>query len=642
MWLGVLGPLLVADTAGRQVHLAGRERAVLAALALQANQVVPADQLVDLVLDGAPSSGGASTVRSYVRRLRAKLGPLLAERIVTHPPGYLCRVDAQEVDALRFEALCQDAGRAVRELRWAEASASAGCAVALWRGAPLLDVPSQTLHDEFVPRLEHLRAQVLEDHAAAELALGHHEQLVQPLRELVAKHPLRERFHAQLMLALLRAGRQAEALAVYRRARRVLIEELGIEPGAELQRMHEQVLAGGISAPGAAPPADRASEPAPVATALRQLPAAPGHFVGRLAELRLLTGLLEAPQHLEGISGTVVICAVDGMAGIGKTALAVHAAHRLADRFPDAQLFIDLHGYTQGYEPRSAGAALEAFLHALGVPAGQVPDDVEERAALYRQRLAGTRSLILLDNAADEAQVRPLLPGAPGCIVLVTSRRRLKGLDDARSLSLGLLPPSDAIALLSAVAGPERVPADDPLPGEVAQLCGRLPLALRIAATLLRHRPAWSLEHVAGLLRDQRHRVQALCDGERDLGAAFDLSYTGLDARHRRLCRCLGLVPGPYADAYAAAALLNLDPDSATELLEDLVDHNLLIAHDRGRYCLHDLIRAHARTLADTDPEEPDRSVPIARSPHDHANGAHGAGVAPAGSGNGVRHAPRR
>ena len=606
MRLGVLGPLLVAEETGRQVHLAGRARALLAALALQANQVVSAERLVDLVLDGAPSRGTGSTMRSYVRRLRVELGPLLAERIVTCAPGYSCRVDEQEVDALRFEALCREAGTAVRELRWADASDAAGRAAALWRGVPLLDVPSQALRDEFVPRLEQLRVQVLEDHAAAELALGHHEQLVQPLRELAAEHPLRERFHAQLMLALLQAGRQAEALAVYRRARRVLIEELGVEPGAELRRLHERVLAGGDCAPKAPAPADQAqaSDPATNKGAvLRQLPAAPGHFVGRRGELGLIAGLLEPPQRPEGISGTVLICAVDGMAGIGKTALAVHAAHRLADRFPDGQLFIDLHGYTQGCAPRSACEALGAFLHALGVPARQVPEDGEECAALYRQRLAGTKTLILLDNAADEAQVRPLLPGASGCMVLVTSRRRLKGLDDARSLSLSLLPSSDAIALLRAVAGPERVPADDPLPGEVVRLCGHLPLALRIAGTLLRHRPVWSLEHLAGLLRDQRHRVQALSDGERDLGAVFDLSYAGLDERHRRLCRRLCLVPGPYADACVAAALLNLDPDAATGLLEDLVDHNLLIAHTPGRYRLHDLIRAHARTLADTGPE---------------------------------------
>ncbi len=298
----------------------------------------------------------------------------------------------------------------------------------------------------------------------------------------------------------------------------------------------------------------------------------------------------------------MVISAIDGMAGIGKTALAVHAAHRLSDRFPGGQLFLDLHGYTEGYPPREPGQALEALLRALEVPAQRIPEDTEERAALYRQRLARTRTLILLDNALDEAQVRPLLPGTPGCLILVTSRRRLKGLDDARSLSLDLLPAPDAVALLRAVIGPDRVAADEPLLGKITDLCGRLPLALRIVGALLRHRPSWSLRHLAGLLRNQHGRVQALSDGERDLATVFNLSYTGLDPQHRLLFRRLGLVPGPHADAYAIAALLNTDPSTATRLLEDLVDHNLLQCHAPGRYRLHDLMRTHAHCLAATDP----------------------------------------
>jgi tetratricopeptide (TPR) repeat protein len=322
----------------------------------------------------------------------------------------------------------------------------------------------------------------------------------------------------------------------------------------------------------------------------------------------------------------VVISAIDGMAGIGKTALAVHAAHRVSSRFPDGQLFVDLHGYTKGHPPREPGDALGMLLRALRVPAQRIPEDTQERAALYRQCLSGTRTLILLDNAADEAQVRPLLPAAPGCLVLVTSRRRLKGLDDARSVPLDLLTPRDAVALLHAVAGPGRIPADDPLLDEIAHLCGRLPLALRIAGALLRHRPAWSPEHLAALLRDEHRRVSALSDGERDLATVFDLSYLGLSGRHRLLLRRLGLVPGPDADAYAAAALLDADPDTATGLLEDLADHNLLIAHAPGRYRLHDLIRAHARSLAATDPAS-DRDAALDRLLRYYAHTAHGASI---------------
>jgi tetratricopeptide (TPR) repeat protein len=331
----------------------------------------------------------------------------------------------------------------------------------------------------------------------------------------------------------------------------------------------------------------------------RQLPAAARHFTGRNGELGMLTRLVDATG---ASGGTVVISAIDGMAGIGKTALAVQAAHRLADQFPDGQVFLDLHGYTQGHPPRTAAEALDFLLLSLGVPPERIPADGERAAALYRQRLAGTRTLIVLDNAASEAQVRPLVPGGGSCLVLVTSRRRLKALDDAHLVSLDLLSPQDAAALLRAVAGLVLIAPGDPLWGEVAGLCGYLPLALRIAGALLRHRPAWGLEQLAGQLRDQRRRVSALSDGERDLPAVFDLSYSGLEEQHRHLWRRLGLIPGPDLDAYAAAALSETDPARAARLLEDLVDHNLLGASAPGRYRLHDLLRAHARTLAAADP----------------------------------------
>jgi tetratricopeptide (TPR) repeat protein len=304
-----------------------------------------------------------------------------------------------------------------------------------------------------------------------------------------------------------------------------------------------------------------------------------------------------------------------------------------------------LHGYTKGHPPRQPGQALEAFLRALGVPAAQIPRDTDACAALYRQCLTDTRTLVLLDNAADEAQVRPLLPGSAGCLLIVTSRRRLKGLDDAHILALDVLPATQAITLLRTVAGCGRFSADDPLLAEIARLCGHLPLALRIAAAVLRHRPAWTLQHLAALLRDQLQRVAALSDGERDLGAVFDLSYTGLDDARRLLFRRLGLVPGPDADAYAAAALLDTDPGAATWLLQDLVDHNLLIEYAPGRYRLHDLIRAHARTLADQDPAE-DNQAALDRLLHYYAHTAHTASIPlaryprPASHGPAPAHAP--
>ena len=649
MWFGLLGLLTVVEETGEPVEIAGlRLRGLLAALLLEANSPVSGEVLAEAVWNGAPSPGAHRTLHSHIARLRRALGVQGAGRIEAREPGYLVHVASTELDVLEFEALCQMSGEALRCGAWEQASDAAARALGLWRGEPLLDVASQVLRDRFVPRLEQLRLQALEDRAEAELHLGRHERLVPQLRELTGAHPLRERFHTQLMQALAGAGRRAEALQAYRDARRVLVEELGIEPGPGLRDLHGRILAGNDAQPTAKPSTDQAPTPvAAVGAVPRQLPAAPGHFTGRHGELEWLTGLADRSDPAAGVGGTVVISAIDGMAGIGKTALAVHAAYRLANRFPGGQLFVDLHGYTKGYPPRKPGEALEAFLRTLGMPPGQIPEETEQRAALYRQRLADTSTLIVLDNALDEAQVRPLLPGAPGCLVLVTSRRRLKGLDDARSLPLDLLAPQDAVALLRAVAGPSRVPADDPAVGEIAELCGYLPLALRIAGALLRHRPAWGLGHLAGQLRDQHQRVQALSDGERDLGAVFDLSYTGLGERHRRLFRSLGLVPGADADAYAAAALLDTDPAAATGLLEDLVDHNLLIAHAPGRYRLHDLIRAHARTLADHDPQ-PDRDAAVNRLLHYYAHTAQSASIpiaryprpAPGGPAHAPAHAP--
>ena len=629
MRLGVLGPLLVVDDEELHVPVpAPRLRVLLAALVLHANSPVPAETLAELVWDGAPPGGASVSLRSYVRRLRTGLGPAWAQRIVTSPPGYLCRVDEQEVDALWFEALCRETDTAVHERRWRQASRAAELAASLWRGTPLLDVPSRILHDEFSPRLEQLRAQMLENQAEAALALGLHERWVQPLRELVAEHPLRERFHGQLMRALAHCGRRAESLAAYQDARKMLIAELGIEPGPELRKLHERILAGDDDLAAPQPSDDPIPEGPPTTAAAvpRQLPAAARHFTGRRGELDQILNLLGPSQPTDIPGGTVVISAIDGMAGIGKTTLAIHAAHRLAENFPDGQLFLDLHGYTQGQRPRTATQALAWLLRALGVPPGQIPNENEQAAALYRQQLADTRTLIVLDNAATEAQIRPLLPGAGSCLVLITSRRRLKGLDDAHTLSLDLLPAPDAVALLRAVIGPDHVPADDPHLSEIAELCGYLPLALRIAASLLRHRPTWHLEHLAGQLRDRHRRVTALSDGERELAAVFDLSYTSLDEQHRRLWRRLGLIPGPDLDAYAAAALMQVGPTVAAGLLEELVDHNLLTAHAPGRYRLHDLLRAHARTLAAEDPA-PERAAAVDRLLHYYAHTAHAASI---------------
>jgi DNA-binding SARP family transcriptional activator len=611
---GVLGPLLVEDDTGNDVRVpAGRLRTLLAVLLMRANQPVPLDELVDLLWDGAPPGDAIRTVRVYVARLRQVLGPHVGTRVLTLSRGYLCRVDEHEFDLLHFERLCGEARSALGERSWSQATDLLTEALRLWRGGALVDVPSELLRARECPRLEQLRSQAAEDHIDAQLNLHRYEQLVPQLRILIREEPLREHRHAQLVRALAHAGRRAEALESYRHARRILADELGIEPGPELSELHQRILTGRT---GATAVPESAAVP-------RQLPAAARYFTGRRDELEQISGLLQASRSTDMPAGTVVISAIDGMGGIGKTALAVHAAYALAERFPDGQLFIDLYGYTKDQRPREPGEALSSLLRTLGVAAQQIPQPLDERAALYRQRLADTRTLVVLDNALDEAQVRPLLPAAPTCLVLVTSRRRLKGLHDAHVLALDVLPEADALTLLRTQISPAR--ADDGLT-EIVDLCGRLPLALRIAGALLRHRPAWTPEYLAGMLRDEHRRLAALADGDHDLRTVLDLSYAGLDERHRRLFRRLALIPGPDLDAFAAAALLDTDPAAAAGLLEDLVDHSLLIEYAPGRYRLHDLIRVHAVTLADDDPQT-DRDTALDRLLHYYAYTAQSASV---------------
>jgi tetratricopeptide (TPR) repeat protein/transcriptional regulator with XRE-family HTH domain len=338
----------------------------------------------------------------------------------------------------------------------------------------------------------------------------------------------------------------------------------------------------------------------------RQLPAPPQLFTGRAMEL--------ADLNITHDASTVVITAIDGMAGVGKTALAVQAAHGMVERYPDGQLFIDLHGYTDGVAPVEPGAALDRMLRALGVAGDQIPADLDERAGLYRSRLADQRVLIVLDNAATEAQVTPLLPGAPGCLVLVTSRRRLTGLNHTHTLSLDTLPPADAVALLRQTAGENRLAGQPPaVPGELIELCGRLPLAIRIAAARLRSHPTWDLAYLVQRLRDQQYRLVELAAGQRSVTVTLDLSYQDLTAEQQRTYRLLGLHPGPDIDAYATAALLDTTSAEAGRLLEQLLEAHLLQEPAPGRYRFHDLTRAHAVHSAAQDEPEGTRRTALDR-----------------------------
>jgi tetratricopeptide (TPR) repeat protein/transcriptional regulator with XRE-family HTH domain len=349
-----------------------------------------------------------------------------------------------------------------------------------------------------------------------------------------------------------------------------------------------------------------ARTPPPSGAVPRQLPAAPPAFIGRVAESADLGRILD--------TSSVVITSIDGMAGVGKTALAVHAAHRMAGRYPDGQLFIDLQGYTEGVEPVEPGDALDRMLRALGVPGDQIPPDLDDRAALFRSRLAGRKILVLLDNAVSEAQVAPLLPGTPECLVMITSRRRLVGLDQTRVVSLDVLPLQDAIALFTSAAGEDRT-AGAPAEAvrEVVELCGRLPLAVRIAAARLRARPAWSVETLGNKLQDQQHLLVELEAGSRSVAAALESSYRDLEPQVRRGYGLLGLHPGAELDSYAVAALLDADVSDADRLIDQLIDAHLLQEPAPGRFAFHDLVRAHARAMSNRDDSEPDRRAAITR-----------------------------
>ena len=632
MRFALLGPVQVGD-GGECREIRGlMQRTVLAVLLLQANEVVSVDRLSEVLWGGQPHPTAAA-LHNHVTRLRRVMGGGNGSRIRAVPPGYLIKVGPGELDLDVFAELCGAGRRAAAEGRWDQASRDLGAALAQWRGQPLADVPGLDGHAR-IGQLVEARIQALEGRVEAELNLGRHPEVISELRALTADHPLREVFHEQLMLALYRAGRQAEALHVFRGLRDKLVDELGVEPSASAQKLYRQILnaeewlarpvrdravheGAGLSrsvdaGSGSGNGADGDAAGPGRAGLRRQLPPGVRVFIGRDRELDRLVELAREASAATR-PGTLVISAIDGMAGIGKTALAVHAAHHLAGSFPDGQLFLDLHGYTEGLPPREPAEALAAVLQACGFSARQIPADLDARAALYRDRLAGTRTLILLDNAASEAQVRPLLPSAPGCLVLITSRKRLKGLDDARSMSLGLLPPNDAVVLFREVAGLDCGPVADPLLDEIAALCGLLPLALRVAAALIRHRPAWTLRRLADKLADQRAALGQFSDGDRSLPAVFDLSYAVLHDGQRLLFRRFGLVPGPDADVYAAAALIEAGYSDTERLLQELVDHNLLTEPVQGRYRLHDLVRVYARSRAGRDDSAQDREQALDR-----------------------------
>jgi DNA-binding SARP family transcriptional activator/Tfp pilus assembly protein PilF len=601
MRFGVLGPVLVHDGEAF-VHIGPpRQRTLLAALTMQAGRAVPAEKLAQALWDGGPSAAAAVTLRTHVMRLRQVLGPKAGARVLTRSGSYQLEVGEDEVDHLTFAALCSRGGVAVEGGDWRLADSTLSEALRLWRGAPLADVASESLRGEGAPYLEQLHLQALEWRNEAQLSLARHAELLTELQALAAENPLRERFQSQLMLVLYRCGRQADALAVFQRVRRLLAEELGIEPGPELQELHQRVLCADRSLDLRHPAIAASASPEVVP---HQLPPMATNFAGRERELEALTCALDQPDTRVG-ARTPVISAISGTAGVGKTALAVQWAHRLAERFPDGQLYLNLRGYDPGL-PMTAADALARFLRDLGVAAAEVPADEEERSARYRSLLSGRQMLILLDNASEAGQVRPLLPASPGCAAIVTSRDTLAGLvarDGARRIDLDVLADADAVNLLRTLVG-DRVNAEPYAAAALVEYCCRLPLALRVAAELAAARPTASLASLASELADQQQRLDLLDAGgdpSTAVRAVFSGSIRNLDDGAARAFRLLGLHPGPEVDAYAVAALIAASLKQARQLLNQLLRAHLIQAARPGRYAMHDLLRDYARERAATE-----------------------------------------
>jgi DNA-binding SARP family transcriptional activator len=606
MDFGLLGPLLVRRGKELVGVPRGNQRAVLAALLLAAGRVVPVETLAELLWGPEPPASARATVKNYVKRLRQALGETGRNQIRTHPGGYSITVAADELDVSRFESLVAAARAEARGRVWDRASQSAEAALALWRGEPLVDAGSDELAAQVMPRLAELHVQALEVWAGSELYLGRSIDVVPQLRQQLLEHPLREQLHALLMRALHLAWEQGEALAAYADARRILIEELGTEPGAELRELHQRIL---VNDPALAALALACAEPAaaePLAVP-RQLPGIAGHFVGREVELAALDETLREASGQQ--PGTVVINAISGTAGVGKTALAMHWAHQAASQFPDGQLYVNLRGFDLSSRPARSAEAIGGFLDALGVPAGRIPTDQAAQVGLYRSLLADRQILIVLDNAHDEEQVRPLLPPGPGCLTVVTSRNTMTGLavaEGARLLILDPLTPDEACRMLSARLGRHRPHGNPETIAEIARLCAFLPLALAAAAARAADSPALPLSALAAELRASRPRLDALDAGDPAVcvRSVFSWSYRELSAGGQRMFRVMGLHPGPDIAIAAAAILADTSPAETHHSLAELTRLHLVSEHIPGRYACHDLLRAYAAEQAATLDDE--------------------------------------
>jgi DNA-binding SARP family transcriptional activator len=644
----ILGPLEVWTGQDWGGIGAPKWRALLAALLLNRGQAVSTDRLIVEMWGDGPPDRAANLVSVYVLRLRRVLGDPEGRVLVTRAPGYQLLLQPDDLDAERFEILAEQGRKALGAGDPRGAAEVLAEALGLWRGRALDDVPPSPLVMAEAGRLEESRLAALELRINADLGSGLHAQLVPELRRLLSdpEHLLREGLWALLIRALDAAGRHAEALAAYGQAREVISDELGVDPGPELQRLYRVLLTADaatpatpdasdalatpvvpaarsepavadavhVSVPPAREPAEAGSRRAGPGSSSRrppaQLPADVADFTGRQGHLEQLRNTVSEARQRD--NPAVAVAVVAGAPGLGKTTLAIHAAHALRPEFPDGQLYVSLHGGSE--QPVPPDDVLARFLRDLGVDGNRVPVDAEERAALYRTRLAERQMLIVLDDARDAAQVRPLLPGTGSCAVIVTSRHRRSDLAGSRLIDLDVLNEAEAAELFTRIIGPERADAEPVAVRDVLGMCAGLPLAIRIAGARLAARRRWSVRTLADRLADQQRRIDELTTGDLAVRACFQVSFDalprpatggGVDPAHA--FRLLGVWPGSSIGLRAAAALVGEPEEPVAEALEVLVDAHLLESPAPDRYAFHDLLRAYAVERAQA--EEPGQVV---------------------------------
>ncbi|MGI5501433.1 AfsR/SARP family transcriptional regulator [Lentzea sp. CA-135723] len=595
----LLGPVDLRD-GERSIGLGGtKPKTMLAALMLQPRQVVPIEQLIGHLWDEDPPRSATALVHTYVSTLRRAFASTGRDQVlVTRAPGYSLAVQAGESDLEAFEALVERARRLERAEQHEDAATHYQRALELWRGPALSGIDAPFARAKALA-LEEERAGAEEGIARCQLVQRHFSEVISRMSGLVARNPVREEAHGLLMRALYESERQADALAVYQNVRRYLDDELGVEPGEMLQQLHNNVLNGSlerVAAPAVVVPVEAVAE-APVVVAVdqytvpRHLPPDIGDFTGRAGQLDLMLRISEKTAVASRTATATVV--VSGFGGAGKSALAVHAAHMLRDRYPDGQLFADLREADPDLGVRDA---LRRLLNALGVANTDLPDDLTDRVELYRRKVAGRSLVVVLDNVSHEHQVRRLLPGSPHCLVIITSRSRLTGLEGAEFVELGFFDVEASVQMLSRIVGEQRIAAEPEAARSIARLCGGIPLAIRVAAAKLLARPHWPLKVLAGRLSDERRRLDELQAGDLAIRSSLQLNYTELGPLHRRAFHLLTLLDLPDFGAWLAAPLLEISADDAEDVVEHLVDLRLLdvVGVDplgRVRYRFHDLIR---------------------------------------------------